>query len=220
MRNLDFTIVLPYITLFIRGSLIAIEITALAVMMGVVIGTFVGMGKMSRIFIIRALCTVYVEVIRGTPLLVQILIFYFGLPQLTGYSLSEFPAAVIALGINSGGYVAEIVRGGILAVDKGQMEAARSLGMSYAQAMRYIILPQAFKKMIPPLGNEFITLLKNSSLATTIGFPELTRAAQVVAGNTYRPFEPYITAALFYLIMTLSFTQLLGVVERRLARSD
>lgn len=220
MKNLDFTIVLPYITLFIRGSLIAIEITALAVMMGVVIGTFVGMGKMSRIFIIRALCTVYVEVIRGTPLLVQILIFYFGLPQLTGYSLSEFPAAVIALGINSGGYVAEIVRGGILAVDKGQMEAARSLGMSYAQAMRYIILPQAFKKMIPPLGNEFITLLKNSSLATTIGFPELTRAAQVVAGNTYRPFEPYITAALFYLIMTLSFTQLLGVVERRLARSD
>ncbi|MGB9840968.1 amino acid ABC transporter permease [Thermovenabulum sp.] len=220
MRNLDFTIVLPYITLFIRGSLIAIEITALAVMMGVVIGTFVGMGKMSRIFIIRALCTIYVEVIRGTPLLVQILIFYFGLPQLTGYSLSEFPAAVIALGINSGGYVAEIVRGGILAVDKGQMEAARSLGMSYAQAMRYIILPQAFKKMIPPLGNEFITLLKNSSLATTIGFPELTRAAQVVAGNTYRPFEPYITAALFYLIMTLSFTQLLGVVERRLARSD
>jgi len=220
MKNLDFTIVLPYITLFIRGSLVAIEITALAVMMGVVIGTFVGMGKMSRIFIIRALCTVYVEVIRGTPLLVQILIFYFGLPQLTGYSLSEFPAAVIALGINSGGYVAEIVRGGILAVDKGQMEAARSLGMSYAQAMRYIILPQAFKKMIPPLGNEFITLLKNSSLATTIGFPELTRAAQVVAGNTYRPFEPYITAALFYLIMTLSFTQLLGVVERRLARSD
>ncbi|KYO64096.1 amino acid ABC transporter permease [Thermovenabulum gondwanense] len=220
MKNLDFTIVLPYITLFIRGSLIAIEITALAVMMGVVIGTFVGMGKMSRIFIIRALCTVYVEVIRGTPLLVQILIFYFGLPQLTGYSLSEFPAAVIALGINSGGYVAEIVRGGILAVDKGQMEAARSLGMSYAQAMRYIILPQAFKKIIPPLGNEFITLLKNSSLATTIGFPELTRAAQVVAGNTYRPFEPYITAALFYLIMTLSFTQLLGVVERRLARSD
>lgn len=220
MKNLDFTIVLPYITLFIRGSLIAIEITALAVMMGVVIGTFVGMGKMSRIFIIRALCTVYVEVIRGTPLLVQILIFYFGLPQLTGYSLSEFPAAVIALGINSGGYVAEIVRGGILAVDKGQMEAARSLGMSYTQAMRYIILPQAFKKMIPPLGNEFITLLKNSSLATTIGFPELTRAAQVVAGNTYRPFEPYITAALFYLIMTLSFTQLLGVVERRLARSD
>lgn len=220
MKNLDFSIVLPYLQLFIRGSLVAIEITALAVLMGVIIGTFVGMGKMSKVFIIRAICTVYVEVIRGTPLLVQLLIFYFGLPQIIGYSLSEFPAAVIALGINSGGYVAEIVRGGILAVDKGQMEAARSLGMSYAQAMRYIILPQAFKKMIPPLGNEFITLLKNSSLATTIGFPELTRAAQVVAGNTYRPFEPYITAALFYLIMTLSFTQILGVVERRLAKSD
>ncbi|MGB9812152.1 MAG: amino acid ABC transporter permease [Thermovenabulum sp.] len=220
MKNLDFSIVIPYLQLFIRGSLVAIEITALAVLMGVIIGTFVGMGKMSKVFIIRAICTVYVEVIRGTPLLVQLLIFYFGLPQIIGYSLSEFPAAVIALGINSGGYVAEIVRGGILAVDKGQMEAARSLGMSYAQAMRYIILPQAFKKMIPPLGNEFITLLKNSSLATTIGFPELTRAAQVVAGNTYRPFEPYITAALFYLIMTLSFTQILGVVERRLAKSD
>jgi len=220
MKNLDFSIVIPYLQLFIRGSLVAIEITALAVLMGVIIGTFVGMGKMSKVFIIRAICTVYVEVIRGTPLLVQLLIFYFGLPQIIGYSLSEFPAAVIALGINSGGYVAEIVRGGILAVDKGQMEAARSLGMSYVQAMRYIILPQAFKKMIPPLGNEFITLLKNSSLATTIGFPELTRAAQVVAGNTYRPFEPYITAALFYLIMTLSFTQILGVVERRLAKSD
>ncbi|MCF6097343.1 amino acid ABC transporter permease [Thermovorax subterraneus] len=220
MDKLNFSIVIPYIHLFFRGALTAFEITLLAVLIGIVIGTFMGMGKMSRIFVVRFLCSAYVEVIRGTPLLVQLLIFYFGLPQILGFTIPEFPAAVLALGINSGGYVAEIVRGGILAVDKGQMEAARSLGMTYAQAMRYIILPQAFKKMIPPLGNEFVTLLKNSSLATTIGFPELTRAAQIVAGNTYRPFEPYLTAAAFYFVMTVSFSWLMSIVERRLAASD
>ncbi|TYP58577.1 amino acid ABC transporter permease [Thermosediminibacter litoriperuensis] len=220
MTNLDFTIVLPYINLFFRGALTAVEITLLAVLIGIFIGTFVGMGKMSRVLILKLICSTYVEIIRGTPLLVQLLIFYFGLPQILGFTIPEFPAAVLALGINSGGYVAEIVRGGILAVDRGQMEAARSLGMSHAQAMRYIILPQAFKKMIPPLGNEFVTLLKNSSLATTIGFQELTRAAQIVAGSTYRPFEPYITAAAFYLIMTLGFSWILGVLERRLAAGD
>ncbi|ADL08313.1 amino acid ABC transporter permease [Thermosediminibacter oceani] len=220
MTNLDFSIVLPYINLFFKGALTAIEITLLAVLIGIFIGTFVGMGKMSRVFILKFICSAYVEVIRGTPLLVQLLIFYFGLPQILGFTIPEFTAAVLALGINSGGYVAEIVRGGILAVDRGQMEAARSLGMSHAQAMRYIILPQAFKKMIPPLGNEFITLLKNSSLATTIGFSELTRAAQIVAGNTYKPFEPYLTAAAFYFIMTLGFSWILGVLERRLAAGD
>ncbi|MDN5332091.1 MAG: arginine/lysine/histidine transport system permease protein [Tepidanaerobacteraceae bacterium] len=220
MDKLNFSIVLPYIHLFFRGALTAIEITLLAVLIGIVIGTFMGIGKMSRLLPVRFLCSAYVEVIRGTPLLVQLLIFYFGLPQILGFTIPEFPAAVLALGINSGGYVAEIVRGGILAVDRGQMEAARSLGMTYGQAMRHIILPQAFKKMIPPLGNEFVTLLKNSSLATTIGFPELTRAAQIVAGNTYRPFEPYLTAAAFYFVMTVSFSWLMSLLERRLAASD
>lgn len=218
--NLDFSIIKPYFNLFVVGAFVTVKITALAVLMGIVIGLFVGMGKMSRISIIRWLCTAYVEVIRGTPLLVQIFIFYFGLPQIIGINIPEYPAAVIALGINSGGYVAEIIRGGILAVEKGQMEAARSLGMSHAMAMRYIILPQAFKKMIPPLGNEFVTLLKNSSLATTIGFGELTRAGQIVAGNTYKPFEPYFVVAAFYLIMTLAFSRLTNIVERRLAESD
>lgn len=218
--NLDFSIVIPYLNLFAIGALVTVEITALAVLMGIVIGLFVGMGKMSRIIPVRWLCTAYVEIIRGTPLLVQLFIFYFGLPQILGFNIPEYPAAVIALGINSGGYVAEIIRGGILAVEKGQAEAARSLGMSHAQAMRYIILPQAFKKMIPPLGNEFITLLKNSSLATTIGFPELTRAGQIIAGNFYKPFEPYITVAAFYLVMTLGFSRLLSILERRLAISD
>ncbi|MCG0275865.1 MAG: amino acid ABC transporter permease [Thermosediminibacteraceae bacterium] len=217
---MDFSIVLPYINLFFKGALTAFEITLLAVVIGIVIGTLVGIGKMSGILPVRLICSTYVEVIRGTPLLVQLLIFYFGLPQILGFTLPEFTAAVLALGINSGGYVAEIVRGGILAVDKGQMEAARSLGMSYAQAMRYIILPQAFKKMIPPLGNEFVTLLKDSSLATTIGFPELTRAAQIVAANTYRPFEPYLTAAGFYLVMTVGFSWVMAAIERRLSASD
>lgn len=218
--NLDFSIIIPYFNLFIVGAFVTVKITALAVLMGIVIGLFVGMGKMSRFWPIRWFCSAYVEIIRGTPLLVQIYIFYFGLPQILGVDIPEYPAAVLALGINSGGYVAEIIRGGILAVERGQMEAARSLGMSYAQAMRYVILPQAFKKMIPPLGNEFVTLLKNSSLATTIGFGELTRASQIVAGNTYKPFEPYFTAAAFYLVMTLGFSKLLNMVERRLAVSD
>ncbi|MCR4431711.1 MAG: amino acid ABC transporter permease [Tepidanaerobacteraceae bacterium] len=218
--NLDFSIIKPYFNLFLVGAFVTVKITALAVLMGIVIGLFVGMGKLSHFWPIRILCGAYVEVIRGTPLLVQIFIFYFGLPQILGVNIPEYPAAVMALGINSGGYVAEIIRGGILAVEKGQMEAARSLGMSHNQAMRYIILPQAFKKMIPPLGNEFVTLLKNSSLATTIGFSELTRAGQIVAGNTYKPFEPYFTVAAFYLVMTLGFSRLLGILERRLAVSD
>ncbi|WP_422446945.1 amino acid ABC transporter permease [Thermoanaerobacterium sp. DL9XJH110] len=209
-----------YLGFFAEGALVTIKITALAVLMGIIIGLFVGMGKMSKNPVIRCVCSAYVEVIRGTPLMVQILIFYYGLPQIIGFDIPEYPAAVLALGINSGGYVAEIIRGGIQAVDRGQMEAARSLGMSYGQAMRYVILPQAFKKMIPPLGNEFVTLLKNSSMATAIGFQELTRRGQIVGSITYKPFEPLITVAAFYLIMTMGFTQILNFIEGRLKISD
>jgi len=219
--NLDFTIIIPSkLGFFLEGALVSIQLTALAVLIGIVIGVIMGMGKLSRNPVINAVCSAYVEIIRGTPMLVQIMIIYSGLPQLLGFNIPKYTAAVASLGINSGGYVAEIVRGGILAVDKGQMEAAKSLGMSYFQAMRYIILPQAFKKMIPPLGNEFITLLKNSSLLMAIGMSELTRRAQIVASVTYRPFEPYLTIAAIYLIMTTIFSKVLGYIEWRLRASD
>lgn len=219
--ELDFgSIIQNELPFFAEGALVSIKLTALAVFIGIIIGVFVGLGRLSNNIIIKGISSIYVEVIRGTPLLVQILIIYYGLPQILGFKLPMFLAAVASLGINSGGYVAEIVRAGIQSIDKGQMEAAQSLGMSYVQAMRYIILPQAFKRIIPPLGNEFITLLKNSSLLTAIGYSELTRRGQIIASVTYKPFEPLITVAVFYLIMTTSFSKILNIIERRLRVSD
>lgn len=210
----------------LEGAALTVKITAMSVFFGIIIGLFMGLGKLSKNVIFKIPSTIYVDFIRGTPLFVQILLFYFGIPnlvsQMTGnpFPIDRMVAAVVVCSINSGAYVAEIFRAGIQSIERGQMEAARSLGMTHWQAMRYIILPQAFKRIVPPLGNEFIILLKDTSLLAVIGVEELTRKGQLYVATTYAAFPTYIGVALVYLIMTLTISQLVAQTERRLGASD
>ncbi len=206
--------------LLLEGTLLTLELTAIAVSLGFVIGTFAGMGRLSKNKLIRTISAIYIDFIRGTPLMVQILLVYMGLPQIIGKPVPAMVAAIASLSINSGAYVAEIVRSGIQSIDKGQMEAARSLGMNHQQTMRYIILPQAFRRIIPPLGNEFIAMLKDSSLVSVIALEELMRKAQLIYTRDYRPFDILFAVSIIYLIMTLSISQFVRYSERRLKVSD
>ena len=210
-----FDIIVNAFPLLIEGAIFTIQITVLSVALGIVIGLFVGIGRISSIKVIRYLSAIYVDFLCGTPLLVQIFLIYFALPVVTGINMNPFVAAVTACSINSGAYVAEIFRAGIQSIDDGQMEAGRSLGLSWVQTMRYIIIPQAFKRVIPPLGNEFIALLKDSSLVSVIGFEELTRRGQLVIARTYASLEIWICVALIYLVMTLSISRFVAYLERR-----
>lgn len=213
--NFRYDIIVDNFPLLLKGAFFTIEITALSVAIGVLIGIVIGIMRLSDKKIFRYLAAIYVDFIRGTPLLVQIFIIFFALPQFTGIKLDPFSAAVAACGINSGAYVAEIFRAGIQSIEKGQMEAGRSLGLSWFQTMRYIIIPQAFKVVIPPLGNEFIALLKDSSLVSVIGFQELVRSGQLVIARTYAATEVWLMVAFLYLIMTLSISRLVSYLERR-----
>ena len=215
--NLNVDLMINSLPLLIVGAGITIQITAISVGLGLVIGMFVGIARICHVKVLRALATVYIDFLRGTPLLVQIFLIYFALPMVVGQRVDPFIAAITACGINSGAYIAEIFRAGIQAIDEGQMEAGRSLGMSWVQTMRYIIVPQAFKNVIPPLGNEFIALLKDSSLVSVIGFEELTRRGQLIIARTYGSLEIWITVALIYLVMTLTISRFVSYMEKRLA---
>ena len=218
--NFDFDLVTRSFPLLLLGAGVTIQITALSVGFGLVIGVFMGMARLSKMWVIRSFAAVYVDFIRGTPLLVQIFLIYFALPIVIGQRIDPFVAAITACSINSGAYVAEIFRGGIQSIDKEQMEAGRSLGMTWWQTMRFIILPQAFKRVIPPLGNEFIAMLKDSSLVSVIGFEELTRRGQLIIARTYGSFEIWLTVAFIYLVMTLSISRLVAYLERRYKIDD
>lgn len=215
--NLNVDLMINSLPLLIVGAGITIQITAISVGLGLIIGMFVGIARICNVKVLRALATIYIDFLRGTPLLVQIFLIYFALPMVVGQRVDPFIAAITACGINSGAYIAEIFRAGIQAIDEGQMEAGRSLGMSWVQTMRYIIVPQAFKNVIPPLGNEFIALLKDSSLVSVIGFEELTRRGQLIIARTYGSLEIWITVALIYLVMTLTISRLVSYMEKRLA---
>lgn len=214
--ELNLSIITENLPLLLKGAGITLEITALSVGLGLLIGMIVGVAKLSSIRPVRYLASIYVDFIRGTPLLVQIFLVYFALPQLLGTRIDPFVAAVAACSINSGAYVAEIFRGGIQSIDAGQMEASRALGLSWFQAMRFVIMPQAFKRIIPPLGNEFIAMLKDSSLVSVIGFEELTRTGQLIISRTYAAFEIWIVVAILYLIMTLAISRFVALLEKRL----
>ncbi|XER08339.1 Glutamine transport system permease protein GlnP [Sporomusa rhizae] len=220
MLNFDFDLVVRSFPLLLMGAGITVQITALSVGFGLLIGMFVGISRLSLVWPVKALAAVYVDFIRGTPLLVQIFLIYFALPLVVGQRIDPFIAAITACSINSGAYVAEIFRAGIQSIDKGQMEAGRSLGMTWAQTMRYIILPQAFKRIIPPLGNEFIAMLKDSSLVSVIGFEELTRRGQLIIARTYGSFEIWLTVAFIYLVMTFTISRLVDYLERRYKTDD
>ena len=211
----DMNLVVNSFPLLLIGAGVTIQITVLSTAIGFVIGLIVGVARISNLRVLRMLAEVYVEFFRGTPLLVQIFLFYFALPVITGQRIDPFIAAISACGINSGAYVAEIFRAGIQSVDDGQMEAGRSLGMTWLQTMRYIIVPQAFKRVIPPLGNEFIAMLKDSSLVSVIGFEELTRRGQLLIARTYGSFEIWMSVAVIYLVMTLTISRFVAYLERR-----
>lgn len=211
----DFALIEKAFPLLLLGAAVTIEITVVSVAVGFLIGLVVGVARISQIKILRILAAIYADCIRGTPLLVQIFLIYFALPVLTGHRIEPFFAAVMACGINSGAYVSEIFRAGIQSIDPGQMEAGRSLGLSWGQTMFYVILPQAIKNILPPLGNEFIAMLKDSSLVSVIGFEELTRRGQLIIAQTYGSFEIWLTVAALYLAMTLAISRLVAYLERR-----
>ncbi|MGP7819345.1 amino acid ABC transporter permease [Niallia sp. 01092] len=210
-------IIIEYAPLLLRGTLLTVALTIAGILIGTALGLIVGLGKISRNKIIAFPFVCFITFFRGTPLLVQILIVHFGVVPLFIGETNAIAAGVIALSLNASAYIAEIFRAGIQSIDKGQMEAARSLGMNHVQAMRYIILPQAFKRMIPPLGNEFIVLIKDSSLVSVIAAPELMYWGRAMGAEYFRVWEPYLSAAFIYLLLTLILSFLLNRLERRLA---
>lgn len=212
-----FDIIIEYAPLLLKGTLLTIALSVCGVLIGTFLGLFIGLEKMVKNKIISAPFVCYIAFFRGTPLFVQILLVHFGVVPIFLGKTNGILAGIIALSLNSAAYVAEIVRAGIQSIDKGQMEAARSLGMTHVQAMKYVILPQAFKRMIPPLGNEFVVLIKDSSLVSVVAAPELMYWAQAMDAQYFRVWEPYLTASLIYLILTLSLSFVLHRLERRLA---
>ena len=218
--SFDFSLIWNSLPLLLAGAGVTIEITAIAVGLGFIFGLITSVCRLSDVKILQVIAVCYVNIIRGTPMLVQIFLIYFALPMVIGQRINPFVAAVAACSINSGAYVSEIFRAGIQSVDKGQMEAGRSLGLSWMQTMRYVILPQAFKHVIPPLGNEFISMTKETSLVSVIGFEELTRRGQLIIAKTYGSFEIWLTVAVIYLVMTLTIVRLVSYLERRFATDD
>lgn len=214
--ELDFSPVFEGWRNLLQGALVTVEITAMALLLGCIMGLLVGVGRLKpERRVIYALCTSYVATIRGTPLLVQLFLLFFGLPQF-GILLPAVVCGVIGLGIYSGAYVSEIVRGSIQSIDRGQMEAARSLGMSYGTAMRTIILPQALVRMIPPLGNEFIALIKNSALVSLLTIHDVMHEGQKIISVSYRSLEVYLAIAAIYFVLTGLTTLALRRIEQRL----
>ena len=213
---LDFSPVLADWGMLMSGAAVTVEVTAASLLLGCLVGLLVGIGRLNpRRRLVYGLCSAYLVFFRGTPLLVQLFIWFFGLPQF-GLMLPAFACGVVGLGLYSGAYVSEIVRGAIQSVDRGHNEAARSLGMSAGQAMRKIVIPQAVVRMIPPLGNEFIALIKNSALVSLLTIHDLMHEGQKIISVSYRSLEVYLAVALIYLVLTSATSGALRLIERRL----
>ena len=224
---MDFSIITPEIFAYlIRGAGMSLLIAAISTAMGLILGTLGAAAKLSRSRFLNALASVYVEVFRGTPMIMQITFAFLALPALVtlivGRPIRFNPliTGIAAISINSGAYTTELIRSGINGVDKGQFEAADTLGLTYRQKMRLVILPQAFKQILPPLVSEFITLIKDSSLLSTIGVVELMKSATTVGANYYAYLPPLTVASGIYLVMTLVISAISRKIERRLAVSD
>ena len=214
-----YDIIIDYGPMLLKGAVVTLELTVISVGIGTLIGLMVSLLRLSKNKLVSFIGAVYVDFFRGTPLLVQIFMFHFAILPAIG----DFPVMVsglVALSLNSGAYIAEIFRAGIQSIDRGQMEASRSLGMTHVQAMRYIIIPQAFKRVIPPLGNELIAMLKDSSLVSVISLQELAMTGTIISGRTYRPIEAWVAVAVLYLVMTMLLSRLVAYMERRYGKSD
>ncbi|WP_374719785.1 amino acid ABC transporter permease [Parageobacillus toebii] len=218
--NLDFSQIVPSIPFILAGIAVTLKIVVFAVLLGFVLGVILALMKIGRMKVLTWFADAYTSVFRGTPLVLQLVLIYFGIPQLTGVEIDAFPAAVIAFGLNSAAYVSEIIRAGILAVDKGQQEAALALGVPYKLMMRDIILPQALKNILPALMNEFITLTKESAVVTVIGAMDVMRRAYIVGGQVYRYIEPLLIAGCIYYVLVMLLTLLGKALEGRLRKSD
>ena len=215
--NLDFSVVLTKIPILLEGCVVTLQISFFALLLGMIFGIAGALCRISSNRALNSLAFMYVWVIRGTPVMVQLFILYFGLPQL-GIKLPSMVAGVLGLAINTGAYITEIIRAGIQAVDKGQMEAALSVGMSFRQAMVRIIGPQATKICIPPLVNQFIMTLKNSSIASLVTITELFRTGEQIIYTTFRSFEVYVAVAVLYLMMNSVFMVIADRLESKMAR--
>ena len=210
----DFRLIVDSVPFLLKGAVYTVQVSVLAIVFGLVLGWALGLIAVSGVRWLRALAWAYVQFIRGTPLLVQIFLIYFGLPVL-GINIPAFWSGVIALGLNSGGFQAEIVRAGIESIDRGQTEAARSIGMSAFQTLLLILVPQTIRRVIPPLTNELITLTKSSSLLSAIAVLELTHAGQAIIARTFAPFEIYAAVAVFYLLLIAVLSRGSALLERR-----
>ena len=223
--NLDFSFIVEYMPYYFEGIKYTLLISFVAVLFGAVFGSLLFYMKSSNFHIwkikpLKIIAVAYIEIIRGTPMILQIFIVYAGAEPFFGMDLSALQAAFVAIALNSAAYVSEIVRAGIDAVDKGQMEAARCLGMKKSTAMMLIVVPQAVRNILPAIGNEFVAVIKESSMASVVGVGELMYAAKIVQGSTYRSLEPLIVAAGFYFILTFTLGRVISLIERRMKVSD
>ena len=218
---------IKYRVIFLEGTKNTLLLSLFAVLLGIIFGTVIALMRMSSFKPVKWIALAYIEFIRGTPLMVQLFVIFYGLPAL-GVKFPEVPfienfprfaAGIFAMSINSGAYVAEIIRSGVQAVDFGQMEAARSIGMKKGAAMRYVVLPQAVRNILPALGNEFVVVVKESSIVSVIGISELMFRSGDVRSITFKVFEPYFIVAVIYFIITFTLSKLLGVAERRMRKS-
>ncbi|MHA8045709.1 amino acid ABC transporter permease, partial [Roseomonas mucosa] len=220
MYEWDFYFIWGYRWLFLQGLGVTIAFTVGIVLIGLVLVLIAGLGRLAPYAIIRWIAQAYIEVFRCTPVLVQLVWFYYALPILSGIDMSATSAAVLALSLYGGAFYAEIIRGGIVSIDAGQREAAEALGMTPGQSMRRIILPQAIKRMVPPLMNQSIIQFKNTSLVSVLAVPDLLYQGQAIAHDTYRPLETYSLVAVIYFAVLFPLTLLVQYLERRMARSD
>lgn len=213
---MDINILKQMFPILIKGSVITIELTCISVILGSIIGVFIALIKICKNTFVVALGGFYTWILRGTPMLLQLFFLYYGLP-FVGIKFTPFQAAIVGLSLNSGAYMAEIIRGGIISVDKGQYEACKALGLSYGITMNKVILPQAFKNIIPSVGNEFITMLKDTSLVSTIAMVEVMRSAQLLYASSFRPIEAFLLTGCIYLALTTIFTTIFSMWEKKLA---
>ena len=218
--NLDFTAVLPSFPYILKGVWVTLQIAFFAGIFGFVFGIILSLLKISNIKILNWIADLYTSIFRGTPLVLQLMIIYFGSPQVLGYQIEPINAAILSFGLNSTAYISEIIRGGIQGVDKGQSEAAMALGVPYRPMMLNIVFPQALKNILPSLMNEFITLTKESAIVTTIGVMDIMRRAYQVGSDQFRFIEPLILAGIIYYVLVMLLTLLGKAVERRMRKSD
>lgn len=214
--DFDPSVMIESLPMLMGGAKLTIILTVGGLFFGFILGAVAGLMKLSRNVFVRKIAGIYVESIRGTPMLVQAMFLYFGVPMALGIRIPAVVAGIIVIAINSGAYIAEIVRGAVQSISTGQSEAGRSIGLNRFQTMRYVIWPQAFRRMIPPLGNQFIISLKDTSLLMIIGVGELLRTGDEIVAVNFRSFEVYLTCGLVYLVMTMSIAKSLKVLEKRL----